>query len=423
MNASFICIKVDREERPDVDQIYMTALQSLGPGGWPMSLFLTPDGRPFFGGTYFPPRDREGATGFLTIVREIGRAWGTQRPEIERTADAITDALRRRLQATGGQRKSPLSRTMAEEGQAQLSQQYDPEYGGFGFSPNNPRRPKFPEPVNLIFLLDRHRRGDKSSKTADPLKMVLFTLDRLARGGIRDHLGGGYHRYSTDRYWVVPHFEKMLYDNAQLASVHVEAFELTNDPRWRQEAEATFAFIEQKMTAPEGGFYSALDAETNGKEGAYYVWTRDEIKAALAGQVDAEAFELVYGVRDEPSIEGGYHVLHEPRTRAEQAAALGSTTAELEARLRPLACAATRHPRETHGSAPRRKDPHRLEWLDDRRVRGRIPRIQAREISRGRRTMPPDFCSTNCDRPTAACFVPTERARPSCQPTSRTTPS
>jgi uncharacterized protein YyaL (SSP411 family) len=336
LNANFVCIKVDREERPDVDQIYMTALQAMGPGGWPMSLFLTPDGRPFFGGTYFPPRDRERASGFLTIAGLVGKAWAKDRAEIERAAAAATDAVRRRLESTNGKRKLPLSRTMAAEGQAQLGEQFDPEYGGFGFNPNNPRRPKFPEPANLIFLLDRHRRGGVFPEGADPLKMVLFTLDRMARGGIRDHLGGGYHRYATDRRWLVPHFEKMLYDNAQLASVHLAAYEITQDARWSNEAEATFAFIEQKMTAPEGGFYSALDAESKGEEGAYYVWTPDEVKAALGDQSAVALFAQVYGLAGEPNFEGQRYVLHEPRTRAEQAGTLKTTPAELESRLAPL---------------------------------------------------------------------------------------
>src|SRR5207248_2415335 len=158
LNAHFVCIKVDREERPDVDQVYMTALQALGPGGWPLSMFLTPDGRPFFGGTYFPPRDRQGSSGFLTLVTAVAKAWADQRAEIEKSADTLTEAARHRLRAAGGQRPRPLSRSWAAEGLAELAQQFDPQYGGFGFNPGNARRPKFPEPVNLVFLLDQHRR-------------------------------------------------------------------------------------------------------------------------------------------------------------------------------------------------------------------------------------------------------------------------
>jgi uncharacterized protein YyaL (SSP411 family) len=349
LNAHFVCIKVDREERPDVDQIYMTALQALGPAGWPMSMFLTPDGRPFFGGTYFPPRDREGFSGFLRLVTAVATAWEKQRAEIEKSADLLTEAARRRLQSTGGGRKLPLSRAWMADGLAELSEQFDPEYGGIGFNPQNPRRPKFPEPVNLVFLLDQHTRGtattgtgrpDASSRSRkpepDPLAMVLLTLDRMARGGIRDHLAGGYHRYSTDRSWTVPHFEKMLYDNAQLASAHLLAFEITKDPRWRDEAVATFAFIERSMTSPEGGFYSALDAETNHEEGAYYVWTQDEVKSVLSEGPDAAVFAQVYGLAGEPNFEGGRFVLREPRPRAEQAATLKTSPQHLETRLAPL---------------------------------------------------------------------------------------
>jgi uncharacterized protein YyaL (SSP411 family) len=373
LNEHFVCIKVDREERPDVDQIYMTALQAVGPGGggWPMSMFLAPDGRPFFGVTYLPPRDRNGSTGFLGLITAVSKAWDKDRAEILKSADALTDAVRQRLRAEKGRVGIPLSRGWAARGLDGLGEQFDAEYGGFGYNPRNPRRPKFPEPANLVFLLDQHNRkaaGRKGEigaakpegRTVEPLEMVRVTLDRMARGGIRDHLAGGYHRYSTDRYWAVPHFEKMLYDNAQLASVHVLAFEITGDPRWRAEAEATFAFVERSMTGPEGGFYSALDAETRAGEGAYYVWTRDEVKAVLADGPDANVFARVYGLTGEPNFEGGRYVLLEPRGRAEQATALKTTPAELEARLAPLRARllAAREERP----APRRDDKVLTGW-------------------------------------------------------------
>jgi uncharacterized protein YyaL (SSP411 family) len=362
LNAQFVSIKVDREERPDVDMIYMTALQVFRPGGWPMSLFLTPDGRPFFAGSYFPPRDRAGIGGFLTVVTEVGKAWTAQRKAIERTADAVTDAVRRRLRAASNEPKPPLARAWARDGVNELARQFDVECGGFGFDPANPRRPKFPQPLDLVFLLDQHRRGaraagherpaasaasgkDQGARTAtppsgasglSPLEMVLISLDRMARGGIRDHLDGGYHRYSTDRYWIVPHFEKMLYDNALLVSLHLFAYELTGDARWREEAEATLAFVERTMTSPEGGFYSALDAETNREEGAFYVWTRDEVRSALGESPAATAFLEVYGLNARPNFEATRYVLFEPRSRAEAAASLQTTPQELEARLAPL---------------------------------------------------------------------------------------
>ncbi len=368
LNAGFVCIKVDREERPDVDQVYMAALRVFGNGGWPMSLFLTPDGRPFFGGTYFPPADREGAEGFPSLLSRVADAWRDQRPALERDAERLALVVRRSLDAQALRPRAPLTRAMAEAGRDTLAEQFDPEYGGFGYDPQNARRPKFPEPVNLVFLLDQHRRAQAKGKAAnertpgapEPLAMVLTTMDQMARGGIRDQLAGGYHRYATSRYWIVPHFEKMLYDNAQLASAHLLAFELTGDPRWRAEAEATFAFVADTMTAPEGGFYSALDAETDGEEGAYYAWTRDEVKKVLGDTPEHEAFAQVYGLRRDPNFEKNRHVLLQPRARAEQAKTLQLTPEALEARLVParakLLAARGRRP------APLRDDKVLTSW-------------------------------------------------------------
>jgi uncharacterized protein YyaL (SSP411 family) len=344
MNQKFVCIKVDREERPDIDQIYMAALQAFGNGGWPMSMFLTSDGRPFYGGTYFPPKDRNGIRGFPTILAGVADAWRDEKAQIEESADRLTELVRRSLAKSNSNRHAPLTRALAEQGREQLTEQFDPEYGGFGFNPENARRPKFPEPVNLVFLLDEHRRAVQAGGTkkndrdakATSLAMVLKTLDHMARGGIRDQLAGGYHRYSTSRYWIVPHFEKMLYDNAQLASAHLLAFELTADPRWRREAESTFGFIARSMTSPEGGFYSAIDAETDGDEGGYYVWTKDEVNKVLGGGPDAEAFAQVYGLKREPNFEKDRYVLLEPRSRTEQAATLKTTPAALESTVAPL---------------------------------------------------------------------------------------
>jgi uncharacterized protein YyaL (SSP411 family) len=350
LNANFVCIKVDREERPDVDQVYMAALQAFSTGGWPMSMFLLPDGRPFYGETYLPPHDRDGVSGFLTVLNGVAKAWRTERAEIEKAGDGLAEIVRRKLSTGGNRRRPPLSRAVAALGQSQLAEQFDPEYGGFGYSPQNARRPKFPEPVNLVFLLDQHRRNGRKDRARpdddqaepvaagrqDPLTMVLFTLDRMARGGIRDHLGGGYHRYATSRYWIVPHFEKMLYDNAQLASVHLMAFEITGDPRWREEAEATFAFIARDMTSGEGGFYSALDAETSSGEGAYYVWSREQVKEVLGEGPDQEVFSQIYGMKRDSNFEGGRYVLLQPRLLAEQAEKLETTSQDLERRLQPM---------------------------------------------------------------------------------------
>jgi uncharacterized protein YyaL (SSP411 family) len=358
LNEHFVSIKVDREERPDVDQVYMAALQAFSTGGWPMSMFLLPDGRPFYGETYLPPRDRQGISGFLTVLNGIVKAWRDERREIERAADGLTEIVRRKLGGSGNRRKPALSLAFVAAGRAALADQFDPEFGGFGYNAQNPRRPKFPEPVNLVFLLDQERRDrrkngvgkdrDRAGSTAlspggavrpgraDPLSMVLFTLDRMARGGIRDQLGGGYHRYATSRYWIVPHFEKMLYDNAQLASIHLMAFELTGDVRWREEAEATFAFVARTMTAHEGGFYSALDAETASGEGAYYVWSREEVKNVLGAGPDVEVFCQVYGLKRDSNFEGGRYVLLQPRPLTEQANKLETTPEQLQSRLSPL---------------------------------------------------------------------------------------
>ncbi len=342
MNERFVNVKVDREERPDVDQVYMTALQAFGNGGWPMSMFLTPDGRPFYGGTYFPPKERQGMPAFPTILQGVAEAWRDERPAVEKAADRLAEAVRRSIAGATPKGRVPVSRAAVAEGRARLAEQFDPEYGGFGYSAENARRPKFPEPVNLVFLLDQHRRdaadgGTKGVTTSPgPLAMVLATMDQMARGGIRDQLAGGYHRYSTSRYWIVPHFEKMLYDNAQLASAHLLAFEATGDPRWRAEAEATFAFVKRSMTSPEGGFFSALDAETEGEEGAYYVWSRDQVQQALGKGGAAEAFAQVYGLKRDPNFEKDRHVLLEPRSRADQAQTLKTTPEALEASLAPL---------------------------------------------------------------------------------------
>ena len=337
LNEKFVCIKVDREERPDVDSIYMAALQAYsgGGGGWPMSMFLTPDARPFFGGTYFPPAPRDGLPGFPGLLDAVYNAWRGHRPEIEKDADNLADVVRR---ATDGNRKGrvPLSRKFADAGQDGLAEQFDPDFGGFGYDPERPKRPKFPEPVNLAFLLDRHARRSAGtrSKGPEPLPMVLKTLDHMARGGIRDQLAGGYHRYSTDRGWVVPHFEKMLYDNAQIVSVLIRAFELTGDARWKMEVDATLGFVGRSLTASDGLFYSALDAETDGDEGGYYVWKPGQVEALLGD--DTDLFSKVYGLMRDPNFEGGRFVLLRPLPIDKQAAALDSTPDEVETRLAPL---------------------------------------------------------------------------------------
>jgi hypothetical protein len=336
LNEKFVCIKVDREERPDVDAIYMTAVQAFsGSGGWPMSLFLMTDGRPFFGGTYFPPHEKDGASGFDTLLNAVATAWRDKRELLDRDATALTEVVKRTSDRTSLVGRVALSHDLALNGIKELDDQYDPEFAGFGFNAAKPNKPKFPEPSNLMFLLDQDRRQGAGLAPSEPLSQVLKTLELMARGGIRDHLAGGYHRYSTKRDWSVPHFEKMLYDNAQLATTHLMALERTKDRLWSDEAVATFAFVKQSLTSPEGGFYSALDAEVAGEEGQSYVWSRDEVNKIL-GPTDAPLFRIVYGLDREPNFEHGRFVLLEPKTRKSLAAELRVTTEELEAKLAPM---------------------------------------------------------------------------------------
>ncbi len=303
MNKNFINIKIDREERPDLDEIYMTATQILMQrGGWPNSVFLTPDLKPFFAGTYFPPTDMPNRPGFPTILTAVHEAWVTREAEVIDSANRITQVIERAI-STGFSALTAKSfdRSLISAAVVHLKTNYKHAYGGFSGAP------KFPSPANLEFLL---REYERQSRLQTPpidneslLKMVTHTLDNMAYGGIYDQIGGGFHRYSVDAKWLVPHFEKMLYDNAQLAKIYLQAYQLTKKPQYRRVAEEIFSFIFREMTAPEGGFYSALDAETDAEEGKYYVWTADEIKNALP-QKDVEQFTSVYGVDKGANFEG-----------------------------------------------------------------------------------------------------------------------
>ena len=310
MNKDFINIKIDREERPDLDEIYMTATQLLTQrGGWPNSVFLTPDLKPFYAGTYFPPTDVPGRPGFPTILDAVHEAWVTRESEVIETANQISDTIE--LATSRGFKAltaKPLDRSLTAAALDYLRTTYSPTYGGFGGAP------KFPSPANLEFLLSEY----ESSTDESLLKMVTYTLDMMAYGGMYDQIGGGFHRYAVDEKWLVPHFEKMLYDNAQLAKVYLQAHQLTQEPRYRRVAEEIFSFIFREMTAPEGGFYAALDAETDAEEGKYYVWTADEIQKIL-GKKRAARFAGVYGV-DQGSNFEGKNVLYVPNgTAAEEA--------------------------------------------------------------------------------------------------------
>jgi uncharacterized protein len=279
MNERFVSIKVDREERPDLDDVYMAAVQAMtGSGGWPMSVFLTPDLRPFFGGTYFPPDDRHGMPGFPRVLAAVSDAYRTQRGQVEQQASALADHLRAQLAVPAGDRGPELRHL--ELAAARVAASYDAEHGGFGGAP------KFPAPMLLEFLLRSWRRsGDDAT-----LAMVTRSLDAMADGGIHDQLGGGFARYSTDAHWLVPHFEKMLYDNALLAHAYVDGFRATGDERHAEVARRTLDFMLAELMTDEGGFASALDADSEGVEGRFYVWGYDEFMSVLtnAGIDDAD---------------------------------------------------------------------------------------------------------------------------------------
>ncbi len=342
LNQHFVCIKVDREERPDIDNVYMTALQVIPPGqngGWPLSMFLTPTGKPIVGGTYWPPEDKdiEGSKmrGFKTVLKIVQEAWSEQRKQLEEMADKNADRTKRALAGLAlGTAIVPLNRDLIQTGVEEIKRSFDPQYGGFGSPGHSFRGPKFPTPQRLALL--QHEAQRQKAKELDD--MLALTLDHMAQGGIYDQLGGGFHRYSTERTWTVPHFEKMLYDNAQLCEVYAEAYQATKKAQYRRVLEQTIAFIAREMTAPEGGFYSALDADAQGEEGRFYVWTTKEIDAALsdADKSMAGLFKRVYGLEGEPNFESRYHILTLPRSLAEQAKDLQLTEEQLDARLLPL---------------------------------------------------------------------------------------
>ncbi len=287
MNRWFVNVKVDREERPDVDSVYMTAVQALtGQGGWPLTVFLTPDLEPFYGGTYFPPQDGSGRPGFARVLETLHEAWENGRERILDSAGEIAGRLREAVRRQAAPGYSPAEE-LPREAAASFRDAFDTAWGGFGGAP------KFPSPGNLEFLLAYHvrerNRGDEGA-----LEMVLHTLDRMAAGGIYDQLGGGFARYSVDQQWQVPHFEKMLYDNAQLARVYLHAYQLTRAPRFERIARESLDYLLREMRDPEGGFYSAQDADSEGVEGKYYVWTLSEVEAALGA--DAPFFAAAFGV-------------------------------------------------------------------------------------------------------------------------------
>ncbi|MEE2641964.1 MAG: thioredoxin domain-containing protein, partial [Planctomycetota bacterium] len=337
LNENFVCIKVDREERPDVDSIYMNALYvvSRGRGGWPLTMFLTPDAKPFFGTTYMPARDgdRGNQPGFLRLIQQVAQVWKDDPKTLLSDAETVTKLVRERMEASFTNTNVAISSSWGEQALKDLTEQFDPEYGGFGFNPFNGNRPKFPEPSNLEFLLDVCRR-DPANTTAR--NQLFKTLDRMALGGIRDHLGGGFHRYSVDRFWKIPHFEKMLYDNGQLASVYAEAYELSQREDYRRIAVELLDFVLAELTHPEGAFYSALDAESENEEGKYYRWTRKEIEELIGDEEHYELFKNVYQIDREPNFEEKYYAPQFSRPARELAAERKVSFEVMESRLMPL---------------------------------------------------------------------------------------
>ncbi|CAN5880482.1 thioredoxin domain-containing protein [soil metagenome] len=316
MNDHFVNVKVDREERPDVDAIYMNAVQAItGHGGWPMSVFLTPDLKPFYGGTYYPPTDSRGMPGFPRVLLSVHQAWVERRDELIESAGQMTDQLEAigNVTMSGGE----LDASLLDNAAVALARIFDPRHGGFGSAP------KFPHPMDIRVLLRHHARvGDEHA-----LHMARFTLDKMARGGIYDHLGGGFARYSTEERWLVPHFEKMLYDNALLISAYLEAYQVTRDESLARIARETLDYVLGRMTSHEGPFYSTEDADSEGVEGKYYVWSLDEVRSIL-GPERAEVFCYVYDVTEAGNWEDT-NILNQPKPFEQAASLLGREPAEL----------------------------------------------------------------------------------------------
>jgi uncharacterized protein YyaL (SSP411 family) len=322
LNRHFVAIKVDREERPDVDRLYMTAMQAMGMGGgWPLNAFLTPDLEPFYGGTYFPPRTMMGRPGMMDVLPRVHDAWERQREQVVANGRGVFEAIAAAAEpeSTAADRDSLLVQCARY-----LAAAHDPAQGGFSTAP------KFPSIVNLNFLMRWWARDPAGN--ADALAMVRRQLDAMQAGGIHDQLGGGFHRYSTDREWLTPHFEKMLYDQAQIAWAFIEGYQVTGDERYAATARDIFAYVNRDLSAPEGGFYSAEDADSEGEEGRFYVWKAAEIEA-IAGGEDAKAFIFRYGVTPAGNFEGGTNILFEARTPAETAAELKLTEGEALQRI------------------------------------------------------------------------------------------
>ena len=325
LNQNFVCIKVDREERPDIDSQYMTAVQMMTrSGGWPMSVWLTPDLKPFYGGSYYP------ADEFKPLLQKIASLWSTDPAKVRTAADQVALGMKQAMEAATRKTVAAIPADSLAKATTAYLNEFDGVNGGFG------TKPKFPEAPRLRFLLAQYRRN----RNPQTLALLTRTLDGMARGGIYDQIGGGFHRYSTDAKWLVPHFEKMLYDQAQMAQVYLDAYDLTHNALYKEVAQGTLDFVLREMTDPKtGGFYATLDADSDGEEGKFYVWTPEQIEAAL-GAADGKRFENAYGVTSTGNFGGGRNVLSQPvPLNPAQLSALAPLRAKLltarAARVRP----------------------------------------------------------------------------------------
>ncbi len=326
MNDAFISIKVDREERPDIDGIYMTICQMMtGSGGWPLTIIMTPDKKPFFAGTYFPKESRLGRIGLLELIPQIQKLWKLKREEMISSADEINTILKKPFSAKN---EIEIDEKIFDKALDELNRKFDQQFGGFGSAP------KFPTPHNFIFLL----RYWKRRKTPAALNMVEKSLQEMRNGGIFDQIGFGFHRYSTDRQWLVPHFEKMLYDQALLASAYMETFQATKNVFYKETAEEIFTYVIRDLSAPEGAFYSAEDADSEGEEGRYYLWELEEIKSVLNG--DSDLIVKIFGIEEEGNWidqmhggKNGTNILHLKKDLKETALELNLSEKELEQKV------------------------------------------------------------------------------------------
>lgn len=328
MNRAFVCIKVDREERPDIDNIYMTVCQIiLGRGGWPLNIIMTPNMKPFFAGTYIPKNSRFSQTGMLELVPRIEEIWNRQHEEVLESAEKITSTIQNMISESAGE---CIGESIIEEAYEELLTSFDNEYGGFE------RAPKFPTPHKIFFLLRYWRR----SGNPEALYMVEYTLENMYRGGIHDHLGSGFHRYSTDNKWIVPHFEKMLYDQALIATAYTEVYQVTGKKLYREAAEGIFDYVLRDLTSPEGGFYCGEDADVEGEEGKYYLWTLEEVRSVLSPK-DSELITKVFNLSEvgnfEEEIRGkktGTNIFYMPHSLEALASELKIPVDEVESRVK-----------------------------------------------------------------------------------------